>query len=82
MSRLVYRRKSQDRIAQGIRILPCFTMSALSSNTLLSPLSLQLLLSSGCPVAIYTQDVNQAFYAMQELDTGICYVNAATIWSA
>jgi aldehyde dehydrogenase (NAD+) len=29
--------------------------------------------------AIYTQDVNQAFYAMQELYTGICYVNSATI---
>ena len=28
---------------------------------------------------IYTQDVNQSFYAMQELYTGICYVNSATI---
>ena len=29
--------------------------------------------------AIYTQDVNHAFYAMQELYTGMCYVNSATI---
>ena len=29
--------------------------------------------------AIYTQDVNNAFHAMQELYTGICYVNSATI---
>jgi aldehyde dehydrogenase (NAD+) len=33
----------------------------------------------GLSAAIYTQDVNQAFYAMQELYTGICYVNSATI---
>lgn len=33
----------------------------------------------GLSSAIYTQDVNQAFYAMQELYTGICYINSATI---
>ena len=33
----------------------------------------------GLSSAIYTQDVNQAFYAMQELFTGICYINSATI---
>jgi acyl-CoA reductase-like NAD-dependent aldehyde dehydrogenase len=33
----------------------------------------------GLSSAIYTQDVNQAFFAMQELYTGICYVNSATI---
>jgi aldehyde dehydrogenase (NAD+) len=33
----------------------------------------------GLSSAIYTQDVNRAFYAMQELYTGICYVNSATI---
>jgi aldehyde dehydrogenase (NAD+) len=33
----------------------------------------------GLSSAIYTQDVNQAFYATQELYTGICYVNSATI---
>lgn len=35
--------------------------------------------SYGLSSAIYTQDVNQAFHAMQELYTGICYVNSATI---
>jgi len=35
--------------------------------------------SYGLSSAIYTQDVNRAFYAMQELYTGICYVNSATI---
>ncbi len=35
--------------------------------------------SYGLSSAIYTQDVNQAFYAIQELYTGICYVNSATI---
>ena len=33
----------------------------------------------GLSSAIYTQDVNSAFHAMQELYTGICYVNSATI---
>lgn len=33
----------------------------------------------GLSSAIYTQDVNKAFYAMQELYTGIAYVNSATI---
>jgi len=33
----------------------------------------------GLSSAIYTQDVNNAFRAMQELYTGICYVNSATI---
>jgi aldehyde dehydrogenase (NAD+) len=33
----------------------------------------------GLSSAIYTQDVNKAFHAMQELYTGICYVNSTTI---
>jgi aldehyde dehydrogenase (NAD+) len=33
----------------------------------------------GLSSAIYTQDVNRAFHAIQELYTGICYVNSATI---
>ncbi len=33
----------------------------------------------GLSSAIYTQDVNRAFQAIQELDTGITYVNASTI---
>jgi aldehyde dehydrogenase (NAD+) len=33
----------------------------------------------GLSSAIYTQDVNRAFYAMQEMYTGIFYVNSATI---
>ena len=33
----------------------------------------------GLSSAIYTQDVNRAFFAMQELYTGICYINSATI---
>ncbi len=33
----------------------------------------------GLSSSIYTRDVNNAFYAMQELETGIVYVNAPTI---
>ncbi len=33
----------------------------------------------GLSSAIYTRDVNKAFQAIQELDTGITYINASTI---
>jgi acyl-CoA reductase-like NAD-dependent aldehyde dehydrogenase len=33
----------------------------------------------GLSASIYTQDVNRAFTAMRDLDTGIFYVNAPTI---
>ena len=33
----------------------------------------------GLSSAIYTSDVNNAFHAMEELYTGICYINSATI---
>jgi aldehyde dehydrogenase (NAD+) len=33
----------------------------------------------GLSSSIYTRDINNAFYAMQELETGIVYVNAPTI---
>ena len=33
----------------------------------------------GLSSSIYTRDVNSAFYAMQELESGIVYVNAPTI---
>jgi acyl-CoA reductase-like NAD-dependent aldehyde dehydrogenase len=33
----------------------------------------------GLSAAVYTQDINKAFTAMRDLDTGICYVNAPTI---
>jgi aldehyde dehydrogenase (NAD+) len=33
----------------------------------------------GLSASIYTQDVNRAFRAMRDLDTGIFYVNAPTI---
>ena len=33
----------------------------------------------GLSASIYTQDVNRAFVAMREVETGIFYVNAPTI---
>ena len=35
--------------------------------------------SYGLPGSIYTQDVNKAFTAMREFETGIFYVNSSTI---
>jgi aldehyde dehydrogenase (NAD+) len=35
--------------------------------------------SYGLSSSIYTRDVNRAFAAMRDLDTGIVYVNAPTI---
>lgn len=33
----------------------------------------------GLSIAIYTKDVNQAFSAIQDFESGLCYVNAPTI---
>jgi aldehyde dehydrogenase (NAD+) len=33
----------------------------------------------GLSAAIYTRDVNQAYRAMRDIDTGIVYINAPTI---
>jgi acyl-CoA reductase-like NAD-dependent aldehyde dehydrogenase len=33
----------------------------------------------GLSSAIYTKDVNRAFYAMRDIDTGLCYINSGTI---
>jgi acyl-CoA reductase-like NAD-dependent aldehyde dehydrogenase len=33
----------------------------------------------GLSASIYTSDINRAFHAMRDLETGICYVNAPTI---
>jgi len=33
----------------------------------------------GLSAAIYTKDVNQAFHFIEQIETGICYVNASTI---
>ncbi len=33
----------------------------------------------GLSTSVYTTDVNKAFYAMEEIDTGLVYINAGTI---
>ena len=33
----------------------------------------------GLSCAIFTQDVNRAFHAIRDLETGLCYVNHSTI---
>ena len=33
----------------------------------------------GLSTSVFTQDVNKAYYAMQEIDTGLVYINAGTI---
>ncbi|MEP6923727.1 MAG: aldehyde dehydrogenase family protein [Pyrinomonadaceae bacterium] len=48
-------------------------------NTLEEAIDIANGVEYGLSSAIYTQDVNRAFYAMQELYTGICYINSATI---
>lgn len=48
-------------------------------NTLDEAIEIANNVSYGLSSAIYTQDVNRAFHAMQEMYTGIFYVNSATI---
>ena len=40
---------------------------------------LRIMIGEGLSAAIYTQNVNRAFKAMNEMYTGIFYVNASTI---
>ena len=49
------------------------------TTTLFAALDIANGVEYGLSSAIYTANVNQAFYAMQELYTGICYINSATI---
>ena len=65
------------RIAQEEIFGP--VLSVIPFSTLDEAISIVNESKYGLSSAIYTQDVNQAFYAMQELYTGICYVNSATI---
>ncbi len=53
--------------------------SVIPFNTLDEAIDIVNGVKYGLSSAIYTQDVNNAFHAMQELYTGICYVNSATI---
>jgi aldehyde dehydrogenase (NAD+) len=48
-------------------------------NTLQEGIDIANGVEYGLSSAIYTRNVNQAFYATQELYTGICYINSATI---
>ncbi len=66
-----------DRIAQEEIFGP--VTSVIPFSTLDEAIDIVNGVKYGLSSAIYTQDVNQSFYAMQELYTGICYVNSATI---
>jgi alpha-ketoglutaric semialdehyde dehydrogenase len=69
--------KPQMRIAQEEIFGPVTTVIPFSS--LDEAIDIVNGVKYGLSSAIYTQDVNTAFHAMQELYTGICYVNSATI---
>ncbi|HKP69163.1 MAG TPA: aldehyde dehydrogenase family protein [Pyrinomonadaceae bacterium] len=66
-----------DRIAQEEIFGP--VTSVIPFSTLDEAIEIVNGVKYGLSSAIYTQDVNKSFYAMQELYTGICYVNSATI---
>ena len=62
----------------GRDLWPC-DVASFRSRTLDEAIEIVNGVEYGLSSAIYTQDVNNAFHAMQELYTGICYVNSATI---
>jgi len=53
--------------------------SVIAFSTLVEAIEIVNGVKYGLSSAVYTQNVNNSFYAMQELYTGICYVNSATI---
>lgn len=54
-------------------------VSVLSCRDLAHGIEIANGVAYGLSSAIYTQDINQAFTAMRELESGLCYVNAPTI---
>jgi aldehyde dehydrogenase (NAD+) len=65
------------RIAQDEIFGP--VVSVMSCRSLDEAIAIGNRVRYGLSAAIYTQDVNRAFTAMRELDTGLFYVNAPTI---
>src|SRR5687768_10272196 len=53
--------------------------SVIPANSLQDAVKIANGVRYGLSAAIYTRDVNRAFHAMNEMYTGICYVNASTI---
>jgi aldehyde dehydrogenase (NAD+) len=53
--------------------------SVIPTNSLAEAIDIANGVPYGLSAAIYTQDVNRAFHAMNEINTGIFYVNSSTI---
>jgi acyl-CoA reductase-like NAD-dependent aldehyde dehydrogenase len=69
--------KPKMRIAQEEIFGP--VVALIASDNLEQAIEIGNAVPYGLSSAIYTRDVNRAFFAMREMETGIFYVNASTI---
>ena len=69
--------KPNARIAQEEIFGP--VLSVIACNNLDEAIEIGNSVKYGLSSSIYTADVNRAFYAMERMNTGIFYVNSATI---
>ncbi|MBV9145170.1 MAG: aldehyde dehydrogenase family protein, partial [Acidobacteria bacterium] len=69
--------QSSMRIAQEEIFGP--VVSVISANDLEDAVDISNSVQYGLSSALYTKDVNRAFKAMRDLQTGITYINAPTI---
>jgi alpha-ketoglutaric semialdehyde dehydrogenase len=66
-----------SRLAQEEIFGPC--LSIIESSDIEDAIAKANSIAYGLSCAIFTQDVNRAFRAIQDLETGLCYINHSTI---
>jgi len=71
--------KPNARIAQEEIFGP--VLSVITVNSLKDAIGAANSTSYGLSTAIYTQDINNAFTAMRDLEAGLTYINSSTIGS-
>ncbi|MDQ4076894.1 MAG: aldehyde dehydrogenase family protein, partial [Chloroflexota bacterium] len=69
--------ESTSRLAQEEIFGPC--LSIIASDDIEDAIRKANSIEYGLSCAIFTQDVNRAFRAIRDLETGLCYINHSTI---
>lgn len=69
--------EADSRLAQEEIFGPC--LSVIASNDIEDAIRKANGIAYGLSCALFTQDVNRAFRAIRDLETGLCYINHSTI---
>ncbi len=69
--------EATSRLAQEEIFGPC--LSIIASDNIEDALQKANAIEYGLSCALFTQDINRAFRAIRDLETGLCYINHSTI---